>query len=469
MTATTAPTSGADGQTACGPPREHWSLRLVARWRERTRRRPLAVDIAVALGCFLAFTVPTLVGAGSAVGSLGALGSRLVVAAVGALAVLPLVGRRRWPVTALAACTVVVAAAALAGIRFTPFVSNAGPVLAIAAFTVADRRERPASLVAVFAAGVAADAAGAARLLISHTPDQDAIQLLIVNAAWILGDAARARRLHRVALEREELRARAERERLTRAEERLRLSRDVHDVVSHSLSMIAVRSGVARLVLADRPEEADPALAAIETASRSALEEVRQVLRDVRRDDRDDRDDGSGPAGPARHAASARLSDLPALVAGLRRDGLDVTAEFDDPRPGGAVPVPAPVVPAAVFPAPVGADPAVRDPIVGDPIVPDPVEQAAYRIAQEALTNVVKHSGGARAWLSVRRADDMVTVSVTDDGVGGEPPPDTPGLGLIGMRERAELLGGRFEAGPRHGGGFTVTASFPIADGRSRP
>ena len=205
----------------------------------------------------------------------------------------------------------------------------------------------------------------------------------------------------------------------SRAEERLRLSRDVHDVVSHSLSMIAVRSGVARLLIDQQPEEARAALTAIETASRSALDELRQMLRQIR-------DPASG-----HEIATPTLGDLPALVDRLRHGGLDLCYQrTGEPRRYGTA-----------------------------------LELSAYRIAQEALTNVVKHAGAAHAWVEVAHGHSELTITVTDDGPGpAQPPSGPPGLGIVGMRERAAMLGGQLTAGSRPEGGFAVVARLPVED-----
>jgi signal transduction histidine kinase len=239
---------------------------------------------------------------------------------------------------------------------------------------------------------------------------------------WFVGDAVRTRRRYRQSLARESDHQAAEKEARIRAEERLRLSRDVHDVVSHSLSMIAVRSGVARLVLDEKPGEARAALAAIETTSRSALDEVRQLLRQIRE-----------PSEPAAYRGPL-TSDIPDLVRRLQENGLNLTYQHSG-QPGSY-----------------GGS----------------VEISAYRIAQEALTNVTRHAPAACATLRVMRDRSQITITVTDDGSGGVPPDGAarPGLGIAGMRERALLHGGEFRAGPRPGGGFEVVAVLPAERGR---
>jgi signal transduction histidine kinase len=259
--------------------------------------------------------------------------------------------------------------------------------------------------------------------------DQDAVQVLAAILAWLAGDVVRTRRVYWQRLDLETRRRAAERDRRVRAEERLRLSRDVHDVVSHSLSVIAVRSGVARLLLDEQPDEARVALTAIETASRSALDDLRQLLRQIR-----------DPAA-AQESATPALADLPALVGRLRdqESGLEISyACTGQPRPYGL-----------------------------------PLELSAYRIVQEALTNVVRHSGAAHARVELAHGPAGLTVTVTDDGAGppdpaGPPepsgPPGSRGLGIVGMRERAALLGGELTAGGRLAGGFEVVARLPAGD-----
>ena len=230
-----------------GPP-------LLARLWPRMADRPAPdlIDWAIAAGCFAAFTVPVLLGAGPAHPP-GA------EAAFGALAAAPLVVRRKWPIAVVLAVAAVYVAAALAGVAFTPFVSNAGPNLAIAVFTAADRSRRRWSLAAAGVAGAATWASLPVAIHLHPHHDQDAVQLVAVVAAWLAGDMARAIRGYRQQLQLVQRRRAVEELRLARAEERLRLSREVHDVVSHSLSAIAVQAGVARLVLAEQPGQAGAA------------------------------------------------------------------------------------------------------------------------------------------------------------------------------------------------------------------
>jgi len=262
-------------------------------------------------------------------------------------------------------------------------------------------------------------------------------------AAWllVLGSASE---LLRSRLERagERQAARAEEARRRASEERLRIARELHDVLAHNISLINVRAGVALHLVDERPDAIDPdqvrpALAAIKDASKEALGELRSVL-DVLR---------QGEAAPL--APTAGLVDLDGLADRARGTGLDVVVERVN-GDGRAVPA---------------------EDITGG--LPAGVDLAAFRIAQEALTNVVRHAAASRATVRLRRTPDLLEVQVDDDGTGAADAPVGPtdagfdlgegGRGITGMRERAQALGGTAEAGPRPGRGFRVRARFPLA------
>jgi signal transduction histidine kinase len=197
-------------------------------------------------------------------------------------------------------------------------------------------------------------------------------------------------------------------------EERLRIARELHDSLTHSISVIQVQAGVAVHLARKRGEEVPPALLAIEEAGTDAARELRATLGVLRA-----QDDGDGSG----------LGHLDGLVARARAAGLPVTVTVTGPE------------------RPLPAD----------------VDQAAYRIVQEALTNVSRHAGQARAVVQLRYAPDVLTVQVDDDGegAGGGSRSSGPGLGLIGMRERVSALGGRLQARPQDDGGFQVRAELP--------
>ena len=393
---------------AAKPP---WLTHLFTRLDHR--QIPDLIDGAIAIGCFAAFTVPVLVGWASG------RGTSLEVTSFGVLTAAPLIVRRKWPVTVLVFIVLGYLAATVFGVQFTPFISNAGPAFAVAVFTVADRCDRQRSaLVVLLAASVASF--GQVGLSFQFHPHQAQDAWLAIEAAlsWIAGDLVRTRRTYRHELEQQRSREATERERRLLAEERLSLSRELHDVLSHSLSLIAVRSGVARLLLEEQPAEAKAALATIETASRSALNELRGLLRQIR-----EPATGGEPLAPT-------LADLPALVGRLAGDGLHLDYRS-----------------------------------TGQPFAyQTELQLSGYRIAQEALTNVVKHAQAEHAWLEISHGESELTIRVTDDGAGRSPEPAGTGygLGLTGMAERAGLLGGTLAAGPRPGGGFEVLARLPV-------
>jgi signal transduction histidine kinase len=288
--------------------------------------------------------------------------------------------------------------------------------------------------------------------------------------AWLLTLGA-VTELGRSWLERsaERAQARAEESRRRASEERLRIARELHDVLAHNISLINVRAGVALHLVDERPDQIDadhvrPALAAIKEASKDALGELRSVL-DVLR---------QGEAAPL--APTAGLRDLDTLAERARGTGLDVRIEALSGvarSPGPGDPHGTPGTEATLDNAPRPAD---RDDRRGTPGVaytsdvwaglPAGVDLAAFRIAQEALTNVVRHAQATRVTVRVRRTDDELEVQVDDDGRGV--PRGTrgdegdAGRGIAGMRERALALGGTLEAGPRPGRGFRVRARFPL-------
>jgi signal transduction histidine kinase len=249
--------------------------------------------------------------------------------------------------------------------------------------------------------------------------------LLLALVAGLVGENLRHRRARWSALEERARFLEAEREdRARRAvtEERLRIARELHDVVAHSMSVIAVQSGVGHHVLDTQPEEARRALAAIETTSRTALTEMRRLLGVLRQEGEP-------------HAALAPtpgLADLPSLIDQVREAGLDVTLSM-----------------------------------LGDvPEVSAPVDLTTYRIVQEALTNILKH-GGPTAQVQITYSESEVYVEVLDDGRARTSRPAAArsdvGHGLIGMRERVAVFGGRLSAGARPGGGYRVAAHLPLS------
>jgi signal transduction histidine kinase len=241
----------------------------------------------------------------------------------------------------------------------------------------------------------------------------------VFAGTWFAGRLVRAR--ERDALRMRELsealeRERVEEARIAAAEERGRIARELHDVVAHSMSTIVLEAGAERLNLGTPEGSTHAALRSIERTGREALAEMRRLVGVLRAE-------GDGPD----LAPQPSLGRLDELVERVRRAGLPVSFE-----------------------------------VVGEPVeLPPGVDISAYRIVQEALTNVLKHAGEAEARLVVTYARDAVAIEVADDGRGGGAP-NGGGHGLPGLRERVALFGGELEAGPREGGGFRVRARLPV-------
>ena len=217
-----------------------------------------------------------------------------------------------------------------------------------------------------------------------------------------------------------------ERERAARdavAAERTRIARELHDVVAHAISVMVVQAGAARTALERSPADAERAIRQIEETGRDGLGEMRRLIGILR------------PDGPAALAPQPDLGRLDELLETVRHAGLRVEVVVEGIR---------------------------RE-------LPSGVELTAYRLVQEGLTNVLKHTGGANAHVLLRYADDAIDVEVTDDGPGPLADGDaSSGHGLIGMRERVELFGGTLQAGARSGGGFVVHATIPVPEGPLR-
>ncbi|WP_225811931.1 sensor histidine kinase [Streptomyces spinosus] len=240
-----------------------------------------------------------------------------------------------------------------------------------------------------------------------------AVYVLTVVLAWTLGQWRRA----------QQERVRAEARRAV-AEERARIARDVHDVVAHTLSVMVVQAAAADDVFTERPDQARQALRAVETAARSALGELRLTLRAL------GPEADEGRAGEPRRPGPS-LARLDELADTVRATGMTVHVHHEGPTDG----------------------------------LPAAVDLAAYRIVQEALTNALRHAAGADE-VSVRVTDegDCVRITVVDNGRTAQvfSAGAGAGRGLVGMQERARLVGGSLHAGPRPGGGFEVTARLPV-------
>ena len=339
----------------------------------------------------------------------------LVLTGFGALAL-----RRRYPVTVL----VVVTAAASAYV-LRDYVDNGLPVIAlIALYTVASLAPRRQ-----WGAAVAAICVLLLALTLVRGDDLSAADLAgsvaIFAIAAVFGDSVRTRRAYTSQLE---LRAidleanQAAQAQRAVAEERLRIARELHDVVAHAMSVVAVQSGVGAHVIDTDPAEAKRILENVKTSSRMALNEMRRLLGVLR-------DEGDGPVS---RTPAAGLEGVDELADGLRQAGMNLAVRVEGTRP----------------------------------VVPPGVDLSAFRIVQEALTNALKHAGPATVTVAIWYHPDSVTVEVEDDGRGASTSPadgrKAGGHGLVGMRERVAVFGGHLTAGSRVGGGFRVAATLPF-------
>jgi signal transduction histidine kinase len=368
-------------------------------------------------------------------------------AAIVAVAVLPAAVRRRWPVTALA---LVVAGGAAA----TAVSSSPAPALAVAfvmyliplRFPPRDARRLLIAALAVLAAALAVFATARHGVYgtggLGHAAYLLLEDALLVTAAWAIGYSVRQQRVY-AASQQEQAERRARQQlaeaRRARSEERLQIARELHDVVAHTMSVIAVQAGVANYVVGTHPEEAARALSSIEQTSRGALREMRALLGVLRADGPGP---GCGPAakdhetGPAeqdsRLVPAPGLADLDMLAGRAAGAGVRVDLEVPGARP----------------------------------VLSPGLDLAAYRVIQEAVTNVIKHAATDSCRVTVACQLDALTVEITDHGRGvsrnGDESP-AAGHGLAGMAERVAMYGGQFRAAPLPEHGFRVTARFPLA------
>ncbi|MFD4958210.1 sensor histidine kinase [Microbacterium sp. NPDC058389] len=401
--------------------------------------RELRGDVWLAAGLFVSAILSSALGSVAGVYG-GDAAEGLQWALLYALALTaPLAVRRRYPEIVVVAVAVVF----FVGVTFRiPDLYVANVSMFIAMYTVGawvdDRRRamwvRAAVIVGMFvwllvtmfqAAIDPSDESLSRAGLFSPFAAMMLIQLLINAAffggAYYMGDRAYAAAMERTALEQRTRELERERE-VTAAQavalDRVRIARELHDVVAHHVSAMGVQAGAARAVLDRDPDAARSALLGVEASARSALVELRQLLETLRTSAADP-DGGS----------TVHLSALPDLVAHANDNGLPTTLT-----------------------------------VVGDPLpLPDLVQVNVYRIAQEALTNARRHGGpDAAADVRLRYGDDTVELEVVNTG-RAVITPMRPGLGLVGMRERAAASGGELETGPRSRGGFLVRLRVPLA------
>jgi signal transduction histidine kinase len=409
---------------------------------KRTRAKHwVAIDCVV--GGFIA-----LFATAASVHSLPLAGSAMFALALLFAATLffPVALRRRAPVTAFAA--LVILAVLLSSLsRVVPAVVFLAAAYVLYTVTVESRKRTGAAALGLVIA-ITVVLVGAGTHGRAHGADPGLlVPVALANViAWMTGYSVRQRRLYVVTLQQQAASSAV-------AEERLRIARELHDVVAHSMSVIAVQAGYGQYVIDASPGEAKDALGAIQATSRDALEEMRRMLGVLRQQDVTP----GRPAGIPLVLGQAQASGGPGMAGAQPRQaplapapGLAGLDKLIDRTRGAGVRV-ALEVSGHARPAPAGVD------------------LSAYRIVQEALTNVVRHAGTAASCVvSVSYTDADVVVRVTDDGglpvtfpsvsvasTGG-------GHGLIGMRERVHLCGGSFRAGPLPDGGFQVMAALPL-------
>ena len=331
---------------------------------------------------------------------------------------LPLFARRRFPFGAPVASSLVFAASSFVDERLTrhgviPFLT------AIAVFVlfglIRDRTQAIAGL--AFGVGVTA-------IIFNNDPEGGAggfvFTSVVFTVAWAIGFGL-SRKFHEAEEAKQRL-ARAEQEhveraRLAVADERTRIARELHDVVGHSVSVMTVQASAARRLLRPHQEKEREALLVVEQTGREALAEMRRMVGVLRRPD-------EAPA----LAPQPSLEHLDRLIAQAREAGLPVELRIEgDPEP-----------------------------------LPASVDLTAYRLAQEGLTNAIKHARAQRAEVVVRYGDGHVELTVTDDGTG-DGGGESGGQGLVGMRERVSVYGGELEAGPLAGGGYRLRARLPVS------
>jgi signal transduction histidine kinase len=326
-----------------------------------------------------------------------------------------LVARRRAPVAVLIVTTACVTGYQLLGF---PGAVPAVPSL-VAIYTAVSARHRLITTLITLAALILT-----ALVLSADQPARAVLEDRFLLAGWlvasgVMGEVARQRHAYVDAVERRAADAERSREETARrraGEERLRIARELHDSLTHSISVIKVQTDVAIHLARKRGQDVPDALVAIQEASHDASRELRATL-DVLRE--------NGVEPPA-----SRLDRLPDLVARVHASGLPVTLTVTGEQRA----------------------------------LPADIEGAVYRIVQEALTNVTRHAGPAAATVKVEYGPQALTVQVDDDGQATPDAVPAPGGGLTGMRERVAALDGRLRVEPRREGGFTVRAELPVPD-----
>ncbi|MFC8403121.1 sensor histidine kinase [Streptomyces griseoincarnatus] len=338
-------------------------------------------------------------------------------------AVLP--ARHRRPLAVLAFTTAAGVAAQPLGLLLSPLLIAPALVAAYACTLHVPGERRAAGAVALAAVALLAGSGPLAGDLSWRDASRMATMVAVPLLAGLIGHAVRTRRAYLAAVEERARRAEESRELEARrrvAEERVRIARELHDLVAHQITLANAQATVAAHFFDSRPEQTRVSLRELVETTGHALDELRATVGLLRQTG-----DTAAPDGPA-----PGLDRLPDLLESFRRAGLEVSVREE------------------------GAARAL----------PPGVDLTAYRIVQEALTNVTKHAAGRGARVGLDWGGGRLTVTVSDDGGAAAGPPALsdrpPGYGLIGMRERAAAVGGELTAGPRPEGGFLVTARLPL-------
>ena len=346
-------------------------------------------------------------------------GLDLVGLALIGLQTVPVAWRRRDPVAVLGVTTGALFLFSLLG--YFPSVAAFGFLLAL--FTVAAYRPRSVSVPACI---VSSSVALSIVLVVARPIEPEALisECLVMGAAWFLGDGVRLRRGQVVLLKDRATQLEREHDEWARRavdEERQVIARELHDVVAHGVSVIVAQAGAAQRVVEDDPLRARGALAAIEHTGREALVEMRRLMGVLRTDAHRE----------AVRSPRPGLDNLEVLVEQVREAGIPTLLRVEGDRPN----------------------------------LSPGLELSAFRIIQEALTNVLKHAGPAAVAVNVRYETSRLELSIADDGAvqrADLDEPVRPGYGLLGMRERVALFGGELRTGPGPHGGFVVRASIPL-------
>jgi signal transduction histidine kinase len=392
---------------------------MLNRWQHYLRTHPWAVDVTLAVvPVFISFPGVTVSMDGAPLPS-----PRWAGYLITGIACAALIWVRRRP----GAITVVTVACAvtLAALGFTLSPLLLSPAMIALAFLALRSSQKIA-----YAATAAAIVALLCTALIARAPHQPLAMEVIGTVAWLLLSVSlgRASRLRLAYLEAAHARAeyaektREEEARHRVADERMRIARELHDVVAHHLTLANAQAGTVTHLIDTEPGKARAMAGDLGGTIVSALEELKTTVGLLRQPD-----DPDSPLEPA-----PGLAQLPDLAGSFRSAGLAVIITTDgQPRP-----------------------------------LSSGTDLAAYRIIQEALTNVTKHTAASQAWVRLAYADDRLAVTVTNDNGSNPGPAAGPGYGLIGMRERALSVGGRLHAGHRPAGGFEVVTELPLLSGR---